>query len=199
MVRTSGRNREGLAPDCIPWVPAKAIPHLENQQNRGMDAETGEGRGGGMPKRSGVKSVYAIAGIGAVGCLLLSYMMKHLLEVKTENSASPVAIELRDMAGRSIVGDVDVQVVMENGVRTMIVRLEARQGVDRQKWATGLGRLLWRRALALREPPARIRFEVAGEGGEPPLRVDIDQPTAKAPSSVPPAAGVPAAPPARRE
>jgi hypothetical protein len=169
-----------------------------------MDAEIQRRTGHRDAERPVVKSVYAIGGIGAVGCLLLSFMMQHLLKVKTDNGSSPVAVELQDLAGRNIVGAADVQVVLENGVRTMIVRVQTRQGVDRQKWATGIGRLLWRRASASREPPARMRFEVAGEGGVPPVRVEIDPPSAGAVKRDP-AATSPASPtqspaaPVRRE
>ena len=55
------------------------------------------------------KSIYAVAGIGLLGCVALSMMMQHLLKVQNDDSTSPLAREMREMLGDYLVGRVEVR------------------------------------------------------------------------------------------
>ena len=120
------------------------------------------------------KSIYVVGGIGVVGCLMLSFMMEHLLKVKTEASRSPVAQELEEIYGDRLVGSVDARVVEVGGERILLVRVKAAAGVQRDQLAAQLGgnvRMVLRQQP---DPPSRVRIEVDAVDGSSPLVVELE-------------------------
>ncbi|MGE3171594.1 MAG: hypothetical protein AB7O97_03145 [Planctomycetota bacterium] len=118
------------------------------------------------------KSVYVVGGIGVIGCLMLSFMMQHLLKVKTDRSRSPVAIELEEACAQYLDGPIEAATFEIDGERTTLLRLRVFAGVDADRLARSAGDLVWRRAHKFRDMPERLRFEVRGPGLEQPLVVD---------------------------
>src|SRR5262245_24773879 len=109
------------APDCIPWPDPKAMPGTAKKRGpphwRKLATERGFRAPGGcrvrlagadVDERGVSKTVYVVGGIGAVGCLMLSFMMQHLLKVQSERSHSPVADELKETCAEHLVGAIDV-------------------------------------------------------------------------------------------
>lgn len=125
-----------------------------------------------------MKSLYAIGGIGAVGCLVMSFMMQHLLKVKSDQGCGAVATELAEMAAEKLSGRPTVEIIDSNGLRTMVIRVRTRAGVDRGRFALGTGRVLWLSVRDIKDPPAHMRFLVEGDGGDAPLMVEVPSPGA---------------------
>lgn len=110
------------------------------------------------------KSIYVVAGIGLFGCVALSFLMQHLLEVQGERSRSPVAIELQEMLADNLRGPVEVSTHEVDGERTMVVRMPAREGVPLDLFAKSATDLLWRRSPNWKEVPEKLRLEVDAPG-----------------------------------
>lgn len=148
------------------------------------------------------KSVYAIGGMGIAGCLMLSFMMQHLLKVKQDRAQSPVALELQELFTGRLDGPVQVHTQQEGGELTMRVRMTIRDG-DPKQIVRGAAGMAWRCAAQLQEPPRRMIMEVLRPGDDAPAVVELGargvaapQRTAPgSPSVQPPPNGVPAAPP----
>lgn len=109
------------------------------------------------------KTVYVVGGIGAMGCVMLSLMMQHLLKVRTESKRSPVAIEIEQAFPGNLVGPVDVTTPMIDGERTMLVRLAVGPGIDGAPFGRSVADVVWRRAYQWPEMPDRIMVEVRTE------------------------------------
>ena len=122
------------------------------------------------------KSLYVVAAMGLIGCVALSFMMHHLLGVKTERSRSPLAIELQELLDSNLDGTVEVSTLDVDGEFTMLVRLPARAGVPRDQLAKSTTDILWRRAPVWKETPERLRIEVGGPGNELPVVLDSRPP-----------------------
>lgn len=119
------------------------------------------------------KSIYVIGGMGLAGCLLLSFLMQHLLKVRGDRAASPVALELQELFSGRLARPVQVAVIEEQGIRTMVVRMALLEGDPRQV-VRGAGGLAWRRAAVLPQPPQRLRLEVTGsDPAEAPAVVEF--------------------------
>ncbi len=116
------------------------------------------------------KSVYVVGGIGAVGCLMMSLMMQHLLKARTEQSRSPVSIELEQALAQHVVEPIEVTSRDSDGERMMLVRLKARPQADAARLARSVGDLIWRRAYKWSERPDRLQVEVrSGEANKQPV------------------------------
>jgi hypothetical protein len=122
------------------------------------------------------KQIYVVGGIGVAGCLMLSFMMQHLLKVKTDRTRSPIAAELEETCAGHLDGRVEASTLEVDGDRTLLVRLKIRTGVDGEALARSVGDLIWRHAYELTETPERLRLEVRGSAYPTPLVVDSRPP-----------------------
>lgn len=150
------------------------------------------------------KTVYVVGGIGAVGCVMMSLMMQHLLKVQGERGRSPVAIEVEQQCGTHLVGPIEVSAMERDGERLLVVRLRAKPGVECAPLARTIGDLIWRYAYKLPESPERLRLEVRSSDDQKvaPVVVESRPPglgswrTGKAPKKdAAPSPGSPASPP----
>jgi hypothetical protein len=108
-----------------------------------------------------------VGGIGALGCLALSLMMQHLLKVKTENTRSPIAIELEEACADRIVGRIEADTVEIDGEETLWLKLVAKDGVELRPLAKNASDLVWRRSHKWPQLPGRLRVEVRGPRSAP--------------------------------
>ncbi len=131
------------------------------------------------------KSIYAVGGIGAAGCLLLMFMMQHLVQVRQDQSSSPIARELQEAFGNYLTGPVRVQTNAQAGAATMTIRMVAKPGVQREKLVASADTLLWRQIGQLKEPPQVVHFEVEDELGAPTVVVDLKPPRFMQPAKAP--------------
>jgi hypothetical protein len=122
------------------------------------------------------KSIYAVGGIGAAGCLLLMFMMQHLVQVRQDQSSSPIAKELQEAFGNYLTGPVRVQAANQGGAATLTVRMVAKPGVQREKLVASADSLLWRQIAQWKEPPQVVHFEVEDELGAPTVIMDLKPP-----------------------
>lgn len=122
------------------------------------------------------KSVFVVGGIGAVGCVMLSLMMQHLLKVKGEHGRSPVATDIEQTFGPQLQGPVDLVSLLMDGERAVIVRLLAKADVDREQMGRRVAGLVWRSAHKLAETPDVLRVEVRRDAAEEPMIIDTRPP-----------------------
>jgi len=148
------------------------------------------------------KSIYAILGIGLGSCVLLSYMMQHLLKVRTEHSRSPVVAELAEVLGDRLCGEITLSTSDSDGRRVTSVSFAVLAGLQRQNLATTAGNIVWRGLAGAAEPDV-VRVSVEDEDGAKAVVVDVPRPlgmpvkasaehkTGQTPSPAPPTAGPP--------
>ncbi|GDY01320.1 hypothetical protein LBMAG49_06490 [Planctomycetota bacterium] len=148
------------------------------------------------------KSSYAVGGIGIAACLLLTFMMQHLVKVRQGQSSSPVATDLEDVFGTYLAGRVQVATARQNGAVTMTIRMIVKPGVLRERLVASADSLLWRQLALLKEPPELVRVEVEDEGGAPAVVINLRPPRFVVPSKAAPKSAAPgnpsSAPPQQR-
>lgn len=104
-----------------------------------------EGKGAGCRNKGVSKSLLAIAGIGVAGCILLSSMMKQLVQHKQANAEAPpfAAIERRHQ--QQLVGALQVHEESVGMTSRLVVRGRVAAGVDKRALATAMAAELWQR------------------------------------------------------
>lgn len=112
------------------------------------------------------KSIPAILGIGVVACVLLSLLMKHLVEVDSERARSPYAPALEAKFKARLSGKVRIQEEpVDDGVRLdlfAVVRDDRRLA----ETADAMGEQLWFAALRAGARPKAlvVRLQEEGDG-----------------------------------
>jgi hypothetical protein len=144
-------------------------------------------------ERDVTKSIYAVAGLGLGSCLLLSLMMQHLLELRTEREKSPLALEIQDQFGGRLVGPVDV-VITEGERRRIDVRLRILAGLDKRRFGRTVGEQVWRSVLGTRHEPSEIVVLVGDEDDGPIESVAVSKPELARRGNAAPGAPQPARP-----
>ena len=89
------------------------------------------------------KSIPAILGLGAAACVLLSLMMKELVEHESSHRRSPYAPAVESRLGPRLVGAVRIREVDVDGRAQLVVRATVLAGLDKQKLARAIGTEVW--------------------------------------------------------
>jgi hypothetical protein len=122
------------------------------------------------------KTILAIGGLGAGGCLLLSLLMQHALQAQQERKKAPLAQLLEvEFEGRRV-GPVRVDEVRQQGRMHLSVRLSVRAGQPKQRIAESAGAIAWDYALASRTEPADVVVEVGDDVLGAPAIVSVPRP-----------------------
>lgn len=88
-----------------------------------------------------------ILAIGLIGMVLMSLVMKHLVEVTSERSRSPYASAVEARLGSRRVGKVIIEEESVRGEVHLTVRVRVLEGSNKQRLADALGREVWLGAL----------------------------------------------------
>ncbi|HEB52704.1 MAG TPA: hypothetical protein ENI87_05570 [bacterium] len=124
------------------------------------------------------KSVPTILGFGAVGAILLSLMMKHLVEVKAEREDSPYAAMVESRLGSRLVGRVRIDRDVSTGGERLRVRAVVLSGLDLGRLARVAGREVWTGALRSGRPPSEVRVVLVADDGDESVEVLVPPPAA---------------------
>jgi hypothetical protein len=156
-----------------------------------------------VEKKSVVKSLYAIGGMGVGCCLVLSLMMQHLLGFKQERDRSPLAIEVEELLGGKVCGKVEAHDQTAAGQRVTTLQFRLLAGLQKRRQIDAIAPFVWQRAALMPEPPDLLRFVVDDDGGGAAESIELRRPAfappparpTKAPAApVPPPEAVPARP-----
>ena len=116
------------------------------------------------------KSLLAVGALGAGSCMLLGWMMQHLLQVQQERTRSPLAQILEVQLERRRVGPGLVSEVRERGRLRISVRLSVLAGLQKKSIAESVGAVTWNHILAAGTVPAEVVVEV-GDDEQGPVTV----------------------------
>jgi hypothetical protein len=122
------------------------------------------------------KSLYAIAGMGLAGCVLLSLMMQQALKSRGETQSLAVAAELEDLFRGQLAGPVEAQVLARDGRHTLRLRLKVARGVAKQGLAMSAGGVAWSRALEGGRMPDAVVVQVTDDGSGAMEEFQVPQP-----------------------
>ena len=122
------------------------------------------------------KSLIAIGGLGAGACLLLSWMMQHLLQVQQECFKPPLAQQLEEQFERRLVGPVRVAEVRKEGRLHLAVRLSVLAGLPKRRIAESVGAVAWNHALAAGADLAAVVVEVGDDEHGPVTVLSVPRP-----------------------
>lgn len=121
------------------------------------------------------KSILAIVGLGIGGCLLLSLMMKQLMQhqaVKQQVASPPV---LAAAFGKQLVGPLSVREEHEGGAVRLVVhgRVAAKQ--DKLALATAIGAEVWKRVGGEMQP-SEVKVTLRDADGSAPVTQIVARP-----------------------
>jgi hypothetical protein len=109
------------------------------------------------------KSIPAILGLGTAACVVLSLMMKHVVQVEADRSRSPLEAPLAARFGTRLVGPVRVREQLDGERRRLVVTARVMPGLDKRRLAQEIGREAWFSILRAGEPPAELVVELGDE------------------------------------
>jgi len=112
------------------------------------------------------KSVPAILGIGVAACVLLSLMMKHLVEVESEHQRSEYAPALEAKFRARVAGRVRVIEEGEEGRKRWKLFAVVHDDRKLAQLADDMGQALWLAALRAGDRPDElvVRLQLEGDG-----------------------------------
>lgn len=146
------------------------------------------------------KSLYAIGAMGVASCILLSFMMQHLLKVRKDHVRSPLAAEVEERLGRRVCGPVttETNLIASKVVTTLHVKVLA--DLHKRQLVDGIAPFLWQRLAIEPSQPEVLRFVVSDDAGIAEETIDLVRPRVMMPigKRVAPTEP-PAAPPAKPE
>ena len=93
------------------------------------------------------KSVLTLLGIGVVGVVLMSFVMRHLVEVASEKGRSPYAAAVESRLGLRRVGPVRLEEQVEGDHVRITVRAKVLAGLEKKRLAESAGKEVWLGAL----------------------------------------------------
>ena len=119
-------------------------------------------------RKGGVnKSIPTILGIGAAACVLLSMMMKNLVERDAEQKRSPHASLLEARFGAQLVGKVRILDELDGAWIRKKVRAKVRAVRDMRKLANKIGLELWLAVMRAGQRPNEVVVELTdADSGE---------------------------------
>lgn len=130
------------------------------------------------------KSILTILIIGIVGAILMSFVMKHLVELTTERERSPFAPAVEMRLGSKLIGS--VRITKERAAKTqssnqpsqvqLVVHGRVLAGLDKRRLAEDAGREVWFGSMRAGETPSAVRVVLDDDDGGKACEFDIAKP-----------------------
>lgn len=132
---------------------------------------------GGLDGRKGSvsKTVLAIVGIGIGGCLLLSLMMKQLVQHQVARQEAPLVPGLMKIFGKQLAGPLATREEFEGASLRLVVHGRVAPQQDKQALAAAIGNEVWQRLAET--PPTEVCVTLRDADGTAPLSQVVARPS----------------------
>ena len=141
----------------------------------GTDSFGGRGCGGSLlcsgigvsaESRRVPKSIYAIAGLGIVGCVMLSLMMKNLVQIQQHRPASPQLLQLLEAKfAAQLVTPLQLREESANGRVRLVASACVTAGLKKDRFAETVGSTIWQQVSGPETKTTEVEVLVSDERG----------------------------------
>jgi len=145
------------------------------------------------------KSIYVIAGLGLLSCIVMSMMMQHVLKVKKDEAVPPAVKDIQDLYGSQLSRLCTIKVDERPEHTRIDVGVWPQGGLSNSSQARNIGQFVWRR-YAVRQVVDEVVVTLHPTSGEA-VEINVEAPLLARrklrhePATPPaPAGGVPPAP-----
>ena len=122
------------------------------------------------------KSIPVILGLGVAACVLLSLMMKHLVQHQVERTRSPYAPAVETKLGSRLLQPVQIDEERDGDSLRLVVRARVMAGLNKKKLANIIGLEVWLGAQRAGDPPQSVGVILTDDDDGEPLEVEVKAP-----------------------
>lgn len=119
------------------------------------------------------KSLIAIAVLGLTACCVLSWMMRHLVDLECERREPPFLPALRVQFGARLVQPLRLREEVAAGGRRWIATLHVAAETDAARLAESVGREVWLHAHRAEQVPSEVLVRVHQEAAGPATTISV--------------------------
>lgn len=142
------------------------------------------GNGGSAESRRVPKSIYAIAGLGIAGCIMLSLMMKNLVQMQQHRSASPQLQQLLEAKfGAQLVTPLQLHEESVNGRVRLMASACVTAALKKDRFAETVASTIWQQLSSADTKTKEVEVVVSDERGGTAVTFVFDRPSAPPPPS----------------
>jgi len=144
------------------------------------------GNAGSAESRRVPKSIYAIAGLGIAGCIMLSLMMKNLVQMQQHRSASPQLQQLLEAKfAAQLVTPLQLREETLNGRVRIVAAACVTAGLKKDRFAETLGATIWQQVSGSDTKTQEVEVLVGDERGGTAVSFVFPRPTVTPPPPSP--------------
>jgi hypothetical protein len=133
------------------------------------------------------KSIYAIAGLGIAGCIMLGLMMKNLVQMQQHRSASPQLQQLLEVKfGPQLVTPLQLHEEAANGQVRLVASACVTAGLKKERFAETVASTIWEQLTSSDTKTKEVEVSVSDERGGTAVTFVFDRPSAPPPTPPPP-------------
>lgn len=125
------------------------------------------------------KSILSLVAIGIVGTVLLSLIMRHLVEVAAERERSPYAAAVENRLGTRRIGPIQIEEQAEGDHVRITVNATIMAGIPKKKLADAAGKEVWLGALRKGARLDEVVVVLGDEDGGKPASFVVAAPTTR--------------------
>ncbi|HKB37091.1 MAG TPA: hypothetical protein VKD72_11600 [Gemmataceae bacterium] len=128
------------------------------------------------------KSIYAIAGLGIAGCIMLSLMMKNLVHMQQHRSASPqLQQQLEAKFGAQLVTPLQLHEEAVNGRVRLVASACVTAGLKKDRFAETVAAAIWQQLSSSDPKTKEVEVVVNDERGGTAVTFVFDRPATPPP------------------
>ena len=128
------------------------------------------------------KSIYAIAGLGIAACVMLSLMMKNLVEVQQQRASPQLQQLLEEKFGAQLAAPARLREESVNGRLRLVASACVTAGLAKDRFAEAVGSTIWEQVSSLDMKTKEVEVVVSDERGGAPVSFVIPRPSVPQPS-----------------
>ncbi|HEX6813270.1 MAG TPA: hypothetical protein VF384_16735 [Planctomycetota bacterium] len=122
------------------------------------------------------KSIYAILGIGIAACVLLSLVMKNLVEFKQQRAAPQLQLLLEEKFASQLTGPIRLEEIRVDGTPRLVANTCVTARLPKDRFAQNIGSTMWQQVQSTGMKAKEIEVRVSDERGGAPMSFMIPCP-----------------------